>query len=143
MTRSEALICVVLLAGFGPGVQAADPPAKLTPEQRKALEARGKELSTAGEKAYQAGKHAEAIKSFEAALEVSRALYPRDAFPDGHANLAERLNNLAVLYESQGKYAAAEPLYKDALEMTKRLFKGDHPDVATDLNNLAGLTRLR
>src|SRR5437870_2048086 len=101
MTRREALVCVVLLAGFGPGLMAADPPAKLTPEQRKALEARLDELNTAGGKAYGAGKHAEALKAFEAALEVSRALYPRDAFPDGHANLATSLHNLAVLYWSE------------------------------------------
>jgi tetratricopeptide (TPR) repeat protein len=51
--------------------------------------------------------------------------------------LATSLNNLALLYNSQGKYSEAEPLYVDALEMTKRLFTGDHPDVATSLNNLA------
>jgi tetratricopeptide (TPR) repeat protein len=53
--------------------------------------------------------------------------------------LATSLNNLAVLYDNQGKYSEAEPLYLDALEMRKRLFTGDHPDVATSLNNLAGL----
>jgi tetratricopeptide (TPR) repeat protein len=127
MTRSEALVCVVLLAGFGPGVRAAEPPAKLTPEQRKALVARRAELNTAGVKAYHAGKHAEAIKALEAALEVSRALYPKHAFPDGDANLASSLNNLGYLYQSQRKDAAAEPLYKDALEMKQRLFKGDLP----------------
>jgi tetratricopeptide (TPR) repeat protein len=53
--------------------------------------------------------------------------------------LATSLNNLAFLYDNQGKYSEAEPLYLDALEMTKRLFTGDHPDVATILNNLASL----
>jgi CHAT domain-containing protein len=47
------------------------------------------------------------------------------------------LNNLAGLYNSQGRYAEAQPLYQQALEMTKRLFVGDHPDVASSLNNLA------
>jgi tetratricopeptide (TPR) repeat protein len=47
------------------------------------------------------------------------------------------LNNLAGLYKSQGRYSDAEPLYSDALAMRKRLFAGDHPDVATSLNNLA------
>jgi len=60
-------------------------------------------------------------------------------FTGDHPNVATSLNNLAYLYDSQGKYSEAEPLYLDALEMTKRLFTGDHPDVATSLNNLAYL----
>ncbi|MHC5830378.1 MAG: tetratricopeptide repeat protein, partial [Nostoc sp.] len=42
-------------------------------------------------------------------------------------------------YNSQGRYSEAEPLLTQALEMRKQLFAGDHPDVATSLNNLAGL----
>jgi tetratricopeptide (TPR) repeat protein len=53
--------------------------------------------------------------------------------------LATSLNNLAFLYDNQGKYSEAEPLLLDALEMRKQLFTGDHPDVATSLNNLAFL----
>ncbi|OBQ03244.1 tetratricopeptide repeat protein, partial [Anabaena sp. AL09] len=47
--------------------------------------------------------------------------------------------NLAIFYQSQGRYSEAEPLFLDALEMRMRLFTGDHPDVATGLNNLASL----
>ncbi len=141
MTRLVSIACLVLLGGFGPGVLADDPPAKLTPQERKAQEAKWKELMTTGVKAYRAGKPAEATKAFEAALEVSRGLYPREEFPDGHANLVLILHNLAFVYQSQGKYAAAEPFCKDALAMTRRLFKGDHPNVATSLENLAGLYR--
>ena len=53
--------------------------------------------------------------------------------------LATSLNNLAYLYKSQGKYSEAEPLLLDALEMRRRLFTSDHPDVADSLNNLASL----
>jgi tetratricopeptide (TPR) repeat protein len=53
--------------------------------------------------------------------------------------LATSLNNLADLYYNQGKYSEAEPLYLDALAMRKRLFTGDHPDVAQSLNNLGSL----
>jgi tetratricopeptide (TPR) repeat protein len=49
------------------------------------------------------------------------------------------LNNLAGIYDSQGRYSEAEPLYLDVLEMKRRLFTGDHPAVATSLNNLASL----
>ena len=54
-------------------------------------------------------------------------------------DLAASLNNLALLYNSQGRYSEAEPLYLQALELRKHLLGEDHPDVATSLNNLAGL----
>jgi len=60
-------------------------------------------------------------------------------FVGDHPNVATSLNNLAALYQSQGRYAEAQPLYQQALEMTKRLFVGDHPDIAQSLNNLAVL----
>ncbi len=49
------------------------------------------------------------------------------------------LNNLANLYNSQGKYDQAEPLYLQALELYKHLLGDNHPSVATSLNNLANL----
>ncbi|WP_254921402.1 tetratricopeptide repeat protein, partial [Nodularia sp. NIES-3585] len=42
-----------------------------------------------------------------------------------------------LLYESQGRYDQAEPLYLQALELLKRLLGDNHPSVATSLNNLA------
>ena len=56
-----------------------------------------------------------------------------------HPDLAQSLNNLALLYSRQGRYSEAEPLYKQALSMRKRLLGEQHPKVATDLNNLAAL----
>ena len=41
------------------------------------------------------------------------------------------LNNLAVLYSDQGRYAEAEPLYKRALAIREKALGPDHPDVAT------------
>ncbi|WP_445253324.1 tetratricopeptide repeat protein [Nodularia sp. LEGE 04288] len=52
-------------------------------------------------------------------------------------DLATSLNNLALLYESQGRYDQAEPLYLQALELRKRLLGDNHPLVASSLNNLA------
>jgi Flp pilus assembly protein TadD len=49
------------------------------------------------------------------------------------------LNGLALLYDSQGRYNDAEPLYLQSLDIRKRQLGNDHPDVATILNNLAGL----
>ncbi|WP_253257792.1 tetratricopeptide repeat protein, partial [Microcystis aeruginosa] len=58
---------------------------------------------------------------------------------DNHPSLATSLNNLAHLYDSQGRYTEAEPLYLEALDLCKRLLGDNHPHVANSLNNLAGL----
>ncbi|MBF0592147.1 MAG: CHAT domain-containing protein [Nitrospirae bacterium] len=50
------------------------------------------------------------------------------------------MNNLAVIYHTTGRYAEAEPLYKKALEITKKIYKTEeHPKVASGMNNLAEL----
>ena len=43
----------------------------------------------------------------------------------------QSLNNLAALYQAQGRYAEAEPLYKRALAIDEKALGPDHPDVAT------------
>ena len=53
--------------------------------------------------------------------------------------MATSLNNLAGLYQAQGKYAEAEPLYQRALAIWEKALGPEHPDVATSLNNLAAL----
>jgi CHAT domain-containing protein len=54
-----------------------------------------------------------------------------------HPDLATTLNNLASLYDSQGRYADAEPLYQRSLAIAEKVLGRDHPDVALSLNNLA------
>ncbi|TRV63677.1 MAG: CHAT domain-containing protein [Microcystis panniformis Mp_MB_F_20051200_S9] len=44
---------------------------------------------------------------------------------------------MAALYQSQGRYSEAEPLYKQALAISKQQLGDNHPDTATSLNNLA------
>ena len=58
--------------------------------------------------------------------------------PD-HPDVANSLNNLAVLYRDLGRYEAAEPLFKRALAIDEKALGPDHPDVAVSLNHLAGL----
>jgi tetratricopeptide (TPR) repeat protein len=55
--------------------------------------------------------------------------------------VAASLNNLALLYCDQGRYAEAEPLYGQALAIRQQQLGADHPDVAASLNNLAALYR--
>jgi tetratricopeptide (TPR) repeat protein len=63
----------------------------------------------------------------------------RKALGEDHPQFAASLNNLAGLYQSQGKYSEAEPLHLQALSICKRQLGADHPDVAQNLMNLAAL----
>ena len=45
-------------------------------------------------------------------------------------------STLAGLYENQGKYDAAEPLYKECLATQKEVLGDDHPSTVTSRNNL-------
>ena len=56
-----------------------------------------------------------------------------------HPNTAASLNNLAALYNRQGKYKQAEPLYQRALAICERMLGPEHPSTAQSLNNLATL----
>ena len=57
--------------------------------------------------------------------------------------MATSLNNLAALYDTQGQYATAEPLYQRALVIREKAMSPEHPDVAESLDNLAGLYRAK
>ena len=80
------------------------------------------------------GLYSQAEQWFEQSLTTCRERLGQE-----HPDVANSLNNLALLYYSQGKYESAQPLYQQALEMRKRLLGQEHPDVAQSLNNLAGL----
>lgn len=134
----QGLVLVVLAAGLWPAA-ADDPPAKLTPDERKELLARLTELSKAANEQSDAGKIPDAEKLNREALIHARRLYPRDDFPDGHPNLAGVLNNLAGNLLPQARLAEAESLFREALEMKRRWFKGDSQELALGINNLAGV----
>jgi tetratricopeptide (TPR) repeat protein len=80
---------------------------------------------------YKGRLYARAEPWYRHCLELSQRL-----LGDDHPDVATSLNNLAALYNSQGRYAEAEPLYHQALELNQRLLGDDHPQVAISLNNL-------
>ncbi len=59
-----------------------------------------------------------------------------------HPNVATGLNNLALLYYAQGKYAQAEPLYQRALTIDEKALGPEHAHVATMLENYARMLRV-
>jgi eukaryotic-like serine/threonine-protein kinase len=59
------------------------------------------------------------------------------AAADGGKTRGQLLNNLGNHFARTGDAAAAEPLLRESLELTRRTAGADHPDVAGGLNNLA------
>ena len=50
-------------------------------------------------------------------------------------------NNLANLYDSQGKYAQAEPLYLRALDIDEKMLGKDHPNTQRHRENYEELKK--
>ncbi len=48
-----------------------------------------------------------------------------------HPDTLTSVDNLAALYQAQGRLAEAEPLYKRALEGRERVLGKEHPDTLT------------
>jgi CHAT domain-containing protein/tetratricopeptide (TPR) repeat protein len=141
MTRVLVGLVLGMALAAGWCVTAADdPPKELTPEQRKELEAKWKELIGAAGRSYQAGKLPEATEAATKALEIARRLYPKQ----DHPNLAASLYNLARMLLHQGRYADAETFSREALEMSRRLYaKQDHPLLAHSLTYMAAVLESR
>ena len=63
------------------------------------------------------------------------------ALGDTHPDTLRSMNNLAILYHSQGKYAEAEPLYLECLKQRQVTLGDTHPDTLNSMNNVAGFYR--
>ena len=53
-----------------------------------------------------------------------------------HPDVAASYNNIANIYDDQGKYEDALVQYQKALEIQTRVFGSDHPDVADSKENI-------
>ena len=56
---------------------------------------------------------------------------------EDNKDLAETLNTLADFYQGTGNNKKAEPLYVEALEMKRRLYKSDHQQLVTSIVSMA------
>ena len=74
------------------------------------------------------------------AFVVGTSVYEQALGPE-HPSVATSLNNLALLYHTQGQYAQAKPLYARALAIDEKALGPEHPKVATSLENIAALYR--
>ena len=54
---------------------------------------------------------------------------------ESHPSVASSLNNLALLYKSQGKYAEAEPLYQRAIAILLEKLGENHPNTQAGIMN--------
>ncbi|MBI5173439.1 MAG: tetratricopeptide repeat protein [Candidatus Obscuribacter sp.] len=129
----------------------------LTLDKRLELEAAWLKYTEEGHKAHADRRYAfgeikfiAALKAAEALAEglhssqVVSALNPAD--PEEKARqrqdlerLSKGLNNLAALYQLQGKYQMAEELYERCLDLKLDLYGEEHLDTAVNLHNLATL----
>ncbi|RMH72917.1 MAG: tetratricopeptide repeat protein, partial [Cyanobacteria bacterium J007] len=71
---------------------------------------------------YQQGQYVAAIPLAERAVQLAQEQWGKE-----HPNVATSLNNLAGLYESQGRYAEAEPLYLEAVRIHRIALPENHP----------------
>lgn len=92
--------------------------------------------TTIGDTYRSLGLYDEAEPSLRAALRLRREIYG-----DEHKDVAESMNNLAILLKAKGDLQGAEPLYRQALDINRRVLGEDHPSVAIAMNNLAGLLK--
>jgi CHAT domain-containing protein/tetratricopeptide (TPR) repeat protein len=138
MRRTSVIVAVFL------ALAAAARPDELTPERRQELEKKAEALTKEGVRQYEADDYAKAQESFRQALDIRRTLYPRDKFPQGHADLAAALGWLGGAYQAAGELGKAEPLFKEELDMARALYPKDkypqgHADLVRGINHLADL----
>ena len=56
---------------------------------------------------------------------------------ENHPQTLNAMHNLAITYESQGKYYEAEVLLKQCLDRRKAVLGENHPETLSTMNNLA------
>ena len=61
------------------------------------------------------------------------------ALGPNHADVADALHILAIVYSDQGRYVEAEKLYKRVIAIREALPETDLGDIANAINDLANL----
>jgi tetratricopeptide (TPR) repeat protein len=74
-----------------------------------------------------------ALPLMQSAVAMQRTLRGKEPHPD----LAEAINDLALLYQLMGDYDDSEKFYLESMAMKRRLYGDKHPEIANALGNLA------
>ena len=80
-----------------------------------------------------------ALTKYQEGFDIADTLAQKLDTPQSHWDLSESLDNLAGLYDYQGQYALAEPLYKRSLAIKEKDLGPYHPVVVASLENIAAL----
>ena len=120
------------LAAFGLGLAILINPVAAQSGHASPAAESAEALSAEATRLYNAEKYAEAVPFAQRAL----AVHEKAVGPD-HPSVGTLVNNLAVLYQEQGRYSEAEPLYNRSLAIREKALGPDHPIVANSLNHLA------
>ena len=137
---TSGMLAVLVSASSGAALPATAPPAAAAQLRAQATDPDAAALERAAAlneqliELYQAGRYQDAIPLAEEALAIRR-----EQLGERHPDVADSLNNLALLYEGQGRYGEAEPLHNKALAIRREQLGERHPDVADSLSNLASL----
>jgi len=88
---------------------------------------------------YEKGNYSRVIELAEKAYQYALKNFGKtdDDTMTNFNNLIISINNLAVIYDSQGRYTEAEPLYKHCLKLNEDVLGQRHPDTLSIINNLA------
>jgi tetratricopeptide (TPR) repeat protein len=100
------------------------------PAQGHGQETLWQNYRAAGNAAALQGRYEDAENLFRAAIEQA------ERFGSLDPRLADSLNQLAILYATQQKFAQAEPLFQRSLGVSVAALGPDHPDVAIVLRNM-------
>jgi CHAT domain-containing protein len=118
------------------------------PDRTRSLYNLGQIMTRRGMQCHQQGRFEEALTLAQAALQITRRLYPADRHPDGHADLVASLYNVGFVLFERGAYAQAEPYYRASLTLCRKLyppgrFPNGHGHLALSLNQLGLLLQER
>ena len=72
---------------------------------------------------------------------MTRKVFDQHERPEDNLELVTSLCDRARLYCAQKRFDEAEPLYRRALAIDMESYGRNHPNTASDQNNLAGLLR--
>ena len=108
------------------------PPQQTPPVQGQSEQDRDKIIIIQLAQLYFQGKHAEAVKIGERALPLFEQKYGKE-----HPDTLAVAQSLATIYQSQNRFADAEPLLKRIFEGKERTAGKDDPGTTTAATNLA------